>query len=221
MSIRAPLAGLDEAGRAGQTMPRPPEDSQPGSSPSTGRSLSPRARKALVAAHVVVSVGLLGLSTAMLVLAAAGFMTSDVETAQAAYRSMAILTRGPVPLVAVAAVATGVILALGTKWGLFKHLWIVTKLALTVAVILSGIFVIGPSVQQATSLTLAAPSLAPPERGSARLVLLLAASANVLMLVAATVISFYKPWGALRRGRPASEARRLSSQPMSEAARPV
>jgi hypothetical protein len=133
-------------------------------------------------------VGLLGLSAAMLVLAAAGAITGDPETAQAAYRSMGIFTGGIVPPTAMAALITGVILSLGTKWGLFTHVWIVTKLVLTVAAILCGIFVISPAVQQAIA-------------GSPPRVLVAAAALNVVMLGAATVISVFKPWGRLRRGQ--------------------
>jgi hypothetical protein len=141
-----------------------------------------------VAAHILASVGLLGLSTAMLVLATAGARTADPATAHAAYRSMGFFTPGVVPPVAMAALITGIVLALGTKWGLFTHVWIVTKLGLTLATILCGIFVISPAVEEAIA-------------GNPPTVLVAAAALNVLMLGAATVISVFKPWGMLRRGQ--------------------
>ena len=166
-----------------------------------GWRLSPGQRKAMVAAHIVVSVGLLGLSTALFVLATAAALTSDLATTQAAYRSMAIFTRGIVQPVAIVTLVTGIILSLGTKWGLFQHTWIVVKLALTVATILNGMLNLGPAVQQAIALTANASVAAPPELGSAALVAMAVPGVNVLMLGAATAISVYKPWGAFRRGR--------------------
>jgi hypothetical protein len=157
----------------------------------------------MVAAHIVVSVGLLGLSTALFVLATAAALTSDLATTQAAYRAMAIFTRGVVQPVAVATLATGIILSLGTKWGLFQHTWIVVKLALTVATVLNGMLNLGPAVQRAIALTANASAASPPELGTTALVVIAVPGINVLMLGAATVISVYKPWGTFRRGRSA------------------
>jgi len=42
--------------------------------------------------------------------------------------------------------ATGFLFALSTPWGFFKHTWLTIKWALTVAMILFGIFFLGPWV---------------------------------------------------------------------------
>ena len=171
---------------------------------SVGWRLSPGRRKLVLAAHIVVSVGLFGLSAAMLVLGAVAVTTSDVVTSQAAYRSMRIFTRGVVQPVALGALITGLILSLGTRWGVVRHYWIVTKLALTVATVLCGIFVVGPLVQQSIGVSSDVAMQPAAGRGTAPIVLVAALAANVLMLGAATVISVYKPWGAIRRGRAAA-----------------
>jgi hypothetical protein len=216
MSVRAPLANPDALAPernslADRVTPRPaPGRRVPSGEPvrrrlspgdSKRRSLSPRTRKLVLSAHIVVSVGLLGISTALLVLGSVAAATSDPETARAAYRSMGIFTRGVVQPGAIVAIVTGVILSLGTKWGLVKYYWIVAKLALTVAAILCGIFVIGPSVQHGIAMTSGNAPTGAWERGTRSLVLVAASSANVLMLGAATVISVYKPGGAIGRGR--------------------
>ena len=213
MSIQAPpsdpgtarVARSEDGGAArqigGRVAPRPAPGAHAAAKSQAGRRLAPGTRKALVAAHIVVSVGLLGLSTALFVLATVGAFTSDLATAQAAYRSMAIFTRGVVQPVAILTIVTGVILSLGTKWGLFQHTWIVVKLVLTVATILNGMLNLGPTVQQAIALTANASAGAPPDLGSTALVAMAVPGVNVLMLGAATVISVYKPWGQMRRGR--------------------
>jgi hypothetical protein len=86
-----------------------------------------------------------------------------------------------------------VILSVGTAWGLFQHYWIVAKLALTVAVIVTGVRFVGAWVEQAVA-TGPGPVATP---------LIYASLAHLLMLGAATVISIYKPWGRIRPGRPA------------------
>ncbi len=176
--------------------------------PPTGWSLSPRRKKAVLAAHIVVSVGLLGIYAAMLLLGAVAATTPDPETSSAAYRSMGVL-RGTVPPGAVGVLATGVVLALGTSWGLFKHRWVVVKLALTLAALPVSILVVFPAVRQAIDATSRAAPLAVPDSGGAPLVLIAASGAIVLMLGAATVIAVYKPWGTIARGRRDTARHRL------------
>ena len=92
--------------------------------------------------------GLLGIYAAMLTLGTVAATTADLETAGAAYRSMGIL-RGVIPPAAVGALVTGVILAVGTSWGLFTHYWVVVKLALTVAALPVSILIVFPAVRHA------------------------------------------------------------------------
>lgn len=73
---------------------------------------------------------------------------------------------------AIGTIVTGVLLSLGTKWGLLQRYWVATKLVLTVGVI-------GTAVQLGDRVSLVV-SLA---------------VVHVLMLAVATVISVYKPWG--------------------------
>ena len=173
------------------------------SSRPTGRSLSPRQRKLALATHIVVSVGLLGIYAAMLILGTVAATTPDPETSGAGYRSLGIL-RGVIPPAAGGVVVTGVILALGTPWGLFKHSWVVVKLALAVAAFPVSILVVFPAVRLAIAATSPAAPLTAPDLGSAPLLLIAASGAIVLMLGAATVIAVYKPWGAIRRARRAT-----------------
>ncbi|HEY8526498.1 MAG TPA: hypothetical protein VIL48_16105 [Acidimicrobiales bacterium] len=47
------------------------------------------------------------------------------------------------------AAATGVALSLTTRWGLVRHWWVVAKEAITVAVILTDVLVVGPEMERA------------------------------------------------------------------------
>lgn len=203
MSTRTPLADrLPDVATTDldrQVMPRPAPGASASPSRRTGWSLSPGQRKLVVVVHIIVSVGLLGLSTALLVLGIVAAATSDLATSQAAYRSMGIFTRGVVQPTAVLTVVSGVILSLGTQWGLVRHYWIVAKIVLTVAAILCGMLIVGPHVQQAIEATSGSTPLTTPDLGTTQLVLIAATAANVLMLGAATFLSVYKPWGRLGR----------------------
>ena len=186
---------------ASRVMPRAAAGARGRSSRPQGWSLSPGHRKLVLAAHIVVSAGLLGISAAMLVLGTVAAATPDSGTSRAAYLAMGIFTRGVIQPAAVGALVTGLILSLGTKWGLLEHYWIVAKLALTVAAVLCGILVVRPAVEQAIAATSGAAPLTASDPGSAAMVLIAASGANVLMLGAATVISVYKPWGPIWRSR--------------------
>jgi hypothetical protein len=153
--------------------------------------LSPGQRKLVLAAHVMISVGLFGVYAAMVILGVAGATASDPETSGAVYPAMSIL-KNAVPPGAVGVVVTGVVLSLGTSWGLFKHLWVVVKLILTVAALPISILLVFPSIQRA---------IADPTAGAAPLMLVLASGLVALSLGTATVIAVYKPWGLVARGR--------------------
>ena len=100
------------------------------------------------------------------------------------------------------AIVSGVLLSLGTRWGLLQHYWVVAKLVLTVGVFGTAVQVVprivGLAVEEPTLLGLPwAPA-----------VLLVFAAVHLLMLGTATALAVYKPWGKTRLGRRADARRR-------------
>ena len=162
------------------------------------RRLSPSQYKLLLTAHVVVSVGWLGVVLAKIVLKVFAMTTGDAAIAEALYFAAGRLNLAFPPL-ALSTIATGVVLSLGTKWGLVQHYWVATKIVLTVGVIATAVQLgtripqpTGRAVEESTILGLA----------SSPMVLLLSLSiAHLIMLLAATVLSTYKPWGKTWFGR--------------------
>ena len=159
---------------------------------STAR-LSPGVRKLLLTAHVILSVGWFGVVAASLVLALSAATMEDPATTRATYlafdRVIDVLVLPPPASFSVASILTGLVLALGTKWGLFQHWWIVAKLVLSTATLLTGMLYVGAWIQQAAAI---------PSAAEARALLIYASVAHLLMLGAATIISTYKPWGRIR-----------------------
>jgi hypothetical protein len=103
---------------------------------------------------------------------------------------------------AIGTLVTGILLSLGTKWGLLRHYWAATKLALTVGVIVTGIALVNRLIQQSIS----APSGQAVDDGailgitSAPAPLLISLSlGHALMLGTATVVSVYKSRFGRRR----------------------
>jgi hypothetical protein len=179
------------------------------------RRVSPSQYKLLLAAHIIVSVGWLGVVFARLVLGLAALRTSAPDIFAALYVSIGVLNVAFPPL-AVGTIVSGVLLSLGTRWGLLQHYWVVTKLVLAVGVIVTALQLADRLVRQ----SLAAPSgpaaAAGPILGfaSAPTLVISLAVVHLLMLGAATVISVYKPWGKTwfaRRDTVKSAAKSTSS----------
>ena len=161
------------------------------------RRVSSPVYRFLLAAHVVVSGAWLGVVAAKLALAVAA-VTSDAS--DALYVAMGVVNVAFPPM-AVATLVTGVLLSLGTKWGLLRHYWISAKLALTVGVIVTGIALVDRLVQRSiTGQAMDGGQLLGVATSPATLLICLSA-AHVLMLGAATVLSVYKPWGKTPLGR--------------------
>jgi hypothetical protein len=164
--------------------------------PRTARTLSPRARRAVLTAHIVASVGLLGDVAAVLAVNIRAATTSDPALAQSSYELLQMFSAVfGIPL-SFTALITGVTLGLGTKWGVLRHPWVTVKLGLLLSVILVGALVIGP-----------ATSAMHNGEGGAETRLIVAASWDVLALTAATTLSVYKPTRA-RAARPRSAGAR-------------
>ena len=164
--------------------------------------LSPGVRKLLLTAHVILSVGWFGVVAASLVLALSAATMEDPAATRATYlaldRVIDVLVLPPPASLSVAAMLTGLILALGTKWGLFRYWWIVAKLVLSAATLLTGMLYVRAWLQQAAAI---------PTPAEARALLIYASVAHLLMLGAATIISVYKPWGRIGPTPPAGEER--------------
>jgi hypothetical protein len=153
------------------------------------RHLRPSARRALLSAHVISSVGLLGASSALLVLAVSGATTGDPQLAESAYRFMAMFGYVfGIPL-SFSALISGVALGLGTKWGVFHYPWVTAKLVLLVTTILSGALVIGPDAEQMID-----------GAGGLGTRLIAASAYNVTALIASALLSIYKPGRRRPRG---------------------
>jgi uncharacterized membrane protein len=93
--------------------------------------VSTRLRKALLTAHLVVSVGWIGAALAYLALGLAAAGTDDPAVVRASWSSMALTGWLVLVPLALAAFTTGVVMALATPWGLLRHWWVVFSLVLT------------------------------------------------------------------------------------------
>ena len=93
--------------------------------------MRPSARKFVLATHIAVSVAWIGAVLAYLPLDVAAATSSDVQTLRAAYVAMGLIAAWALVPLALAALVTGIVISVGTPWGLFRHYWVVFSLVLT------------------------------------------------------------------------------------------
>ncbi|MGI8787725.1 MAG: hypothetical protein ACR2HG_08205 [Pyrinomonadaceae bacterium] len=161
--------------------------------------MKPSLRKFVLTAHITFSVGWLGAVAGFLILALAGLFSQNAQTARAAYIAMDLIGWFVIVPCSLATLVIGLIQSLGTKWGLFRHYWILIKLLLTVG----ATFLLILHMQATSRIANAAAemSLSNLDFRPLRIRLAADAVAALLVLIAATVLSVYKPWGLTAYGQ--------------------
>lgn len=94
--------------------------------------MKPGVRKFALSVHLTFSVGWIGAVLAYLALGVAAVTSDEVETVRAAWTAMELIGWYVIVPLALASLFTGVIMALGTKWGLFRHYWVLISFTLTI-----------------------------------------------------------------------------------------
>jgi hypothetical protein len=94
--------------------------------------MKPGVRKFALSAHLTFSIGWIGAVVAYLALGVAAVTTEDARTVRAAWTAMELTGWYVIVPLALASLLTGLVMALGTKWGLFRHYWVLFSFALTI-----------------------------------------------------------------------------------------
>ncbi|BFP53786.1 DUF2269 domain-containing protein [Streptomyces griseus] len=146
-------------------------------------------RRGVLVAHVAVSVSWLGLTVGLLTLGLTAFLTGDPATASAATRAMKVFGDWLVVPVALLSLVSGLVLALGTPWGLARHRWVWIKFWLTLITTGLSVFSLRPGIDAAVADEVVDINL------------VIAPSVATATYLFITAISVLKPWGLTRRGR--------------------
>jgi hypothetical protein len=94
--------------------------------------MKPGVRKFALSAHLTFSIGWIGAVVAYRALGVAAVTSEDVQTVRSAWTAMELTGWYVIVPLALASLLTGVVMALGTKWGLFRHYWVLISFSLTV-----------------------------------------------------------------------------------------
>jgi hypothetical protein len=156
-------------------------------------------RQLAVWLHILTSAGWMTLALVLFALLLLAATADDPDsasgaTAMAHYLDVALLA----PL-GNASAATGLMLSLGTAWGLTHHRWVLSKFAITLVQLYAGVFLLSPALET----TLGAPGAGPP-------VALLAGTVAMAGAIAFQAwLSVAKPGGKTRWSRDRRSGRPL------------
>jgi hypothetical protein len=160
-------------------------------------------RKAMLTVHLTTSVGWIGAVVAYLALGVSALQARDAQAVRAAWSAMAVIGWWAIVPLAVAALLTGVTMALGTPWGLFRHYWVLISLAVTVlctAVLLLHM----PSVSATAAMLHGADGTGHGEMGGD----LFHPGVGLIVLLVIAVLNIYKPQGMTPYGWHKQQERR-------------
>lgn len=155
-------------------------------------TMSQRVRKFALTTHITVSVGWVGAVAAYLALDVTVLIGQDAQMLRAAYLAMELIGLYVIVPLALASLLTGLVMALGTRWGLFRHYWVLISFLLTV-------FAVVVLLVETQTISQLAHVAADPTTSSAELRALpgtlLHSGFGLLVLLVITVLNVYKPQG--------------------------
>src|SRR5215207_3299424 len=159
--------------------------------------MTSRLRKFALASHITLAVGWIGAVAGYIALDVAAATSQNVQTLRAAYLAMELIAWYVIVPLALASLLSGLIMSVGTKWGLFRHYWVLISLLLTViatVVLLVETQTISYFADVATDPTTSGDDLR--ALGNT----LVHSVGGTVMLLVILVLNVYKPRGMTRYG---------------------
>lgn len=153
-------------------------------------------RRGALLLHIAASVGWLGAVFVYIGLAVVGLTSADEPTVRGAYLVMEPLAWAVLLPLALASLVTGVVSSVTSTWGLIGHYWVVFKLVINVfatVVLVMYTQTFGALAELAANPAIDLAVVRNPSP-------MLHGSAAAVVLVAALVLSVYKPRGITRFG---------------------
>ena len=161
-------------------------------------AITPPLRKLALTAHVTTSVGWLGALAVFLAHALASLISQDERMVRAASLAMGLTAWFVILPLSLASLTTGLVQALSTAWGLFRHYWILFKLLLTAVATIVLLLKLGPISYLAD--VAAETTFSGADLVGLRTSLMVHAAGGLLVLLTVATLAVYKPRGMTRYG---------------------
>ena len=159
--------------------------------------MTSRLRKFALASHITLAVGWIGAVGGYIALDVVAAVSQDAQTLRAGYLAMEMIAWYVIVPLALASLLSGLVMSLGTKWGLFRHYWVLISLLLTI------IATVVLLVETQTISSFADIAADPTTSGDDLRTLgntLVHSVGGIAVLLAILVLNVYKPRGMTRYG---------------------
>ena len=155
-------------------------------------------RRTTLIVHVISAGAWIGIDVMVAVLVGVGWFGTDTEVRSLAYRALATFVVWPMLTSGLICLATGLVLGLGTKWGLLRYWWVAVKLVLNLALCTLILVALQPGMAEVAEYgrAVSAGGAVDPAVVSE---LFFPPAVSLTALTFATVLGVVKPWGRLRR----------------------
>jgi hypothetical protein len=173
--------------------------------------MQPGLRKFALTTHISMSVGWVGAVFAYLVLVAAAMTSEAEQTLRSAWIAMDLIGWYLIVPLALASLLTGLVMSLGTQWGLIRHYWVLISFLLTLfatTILLLHMPAVSFFAGVAASGEGAVTELRRALPGE-----LLHAGVGVVLLLAIQALNVYKPQGMTAYGRRRGSEAAVSARP--------
>ena len=159
--------------------------------------MAPRLRKFALAAHIALSVGWIGAVAGYIALDLAAATSQNAKTLRACYLAMELIAWYVIVPLALASLLTGLVMSIGTKWGVFRHYWVLISLLLTITA--TVVLLVETQTISYFATIAADPATSSDDLQSLGSTLVHSAGGTAVLLVI-LVLNVYKPRGMIRYG---------------------
>lgn len=163
------------------------------------RRLSGRMRKTVLVLHIIAAAAWFGIDLALGILACIALLTDDRVVAGTSLQAIEWFAVWPMFGASIACLIAGVVLGIGSKYGLVRYWWVAVKLAVNVLMSTLIVFSLRPGIVDAGGIgrRLVAGDATAAVPGDLLYPVLVAPT----LLLVAYLLSVFKPWGRTRRSK--------------------
>ncbi|WP_211588633.1 hypothetical protein [Allorhizocola rhizosphaerae] len=144
--------------------------------------------KGTLAVHIIATGAWIGIDVVMGVLVFTAMSTVDSAVRMLCLQVLQLVTVWPMLASGAVSLLSGLLLGLGTKYGIVRYWWVLIKLILNLVLMVLVFFSLRPGVAEVAKTGIVGDMVFPP-------------IVSTSTLLFAAFISVYKPWGRIRRRR--------------------
>ncbi|MPY78466.1 MAG: hypothetical protein GEV04_08205 [Actinophytocola sp.] len=167
---------------------------------TTQRRLRGRLRKGVLLVHIISVGAWFGIDVVLAVLVFTALLTDDTGVAVTSLAALELFAVWPMLVASLLSLASGIVLGLGSKWGILRYWWVLVKLVINVGMSALIVFALRPGIGDAAEyagrLAAGDATATMPED------LIFPPIVSPTLLLIAFTLSVLKPWGRVRASSP-------------------